>query len=197
MIKQVELVLASQSVGRLDMLKQMGLKPDHITPADIDEAEGKNELPRDLVQRLALQKLQKIIPRFENAVIIAADSVVAVGRRILPKAEDDDTVAACLKLMSGRRHRVYTSVAVARNENGQTVKLIQKTALSLVKFKCLTMDEIAAYVSTREGVGKAGGYTAQGKAAAFMPWMSGSVSNIIGLPLFETRNILLAMGLEV
>ncbi|HEX3863222.1 MAG TPA: Maf family nucleotide pyrophosphatase [Stellaceae bacterium] len=187
---KVPLVLASASPRRLDLLRQIGIVPDVVDPADIDETPARTELPPVYVVRLAEAKARAVQPRHPGAFILAADTVVACGRRILPKAEDAATARACLKLLSGRRHRVYGGVALM-TPDGQ---IALRRALSQVGFKRLSGAEIEAYVTGGEWQGKAGGYAIQGAAAALIPWLSGSYSNVVGLPLFETAQLLAGRG---
>lgn len=180
------LILASSSPRRLSLLKDIGITPDKVLPADIDETPQAAELPRHLAQRLAREKLQVVVAKNPDALVLAADTVVAVGRRILPKAETDAEVRACLKLMSGRRHHVYTGVAV----QAPGKKIMERVVDSVVTFHTLSQQDIDAYVASKEGIGKAGGYAIQGLAAAHIRFISGSYSNIVGLPLFEVSQML-------
>jgi septum formation protein len=184
------LVLASSSPRRLDLLRQIGIVPDAIDPADIDETPAKAELPPAHVVRLAEAKARAVAPRHPGAFILAADTVVACGRRILPKAEDEATARACLATLSGRRHRVYGGVAVMTPGGEVGIRRV----LSQVAFKRLSTAELEAYIASGEWHGKAGGYAIQGRAAALVPWVSGSYSNIVGLPLFETAQLLAGRG---
>ncbi len=180
------LVLASASPRRLDLLRQIGIVPDVVDPADIDETPAKGELPAAHVLRLAEAKARTVQPRHPGAFILAADTVVACGRRILPKAEDEQTARACLTLLSGRRHRVYGGVAVMTPAG----ELAFRRVISQVAFKRLSADELEGYLRSGEWQGKAGGYAIQGRAAALIPWVSGSYSNVVGLPLYETAQLL-------
>jgi septum formation protein len=184
------LILASASPRRLDLLRQIGIVPDAIDPADLDETPLKGELPPVHVMRLAEAKARAVASRHPGAFILAADTVVACGRRILPKAEDPATARACLAMLSGRRHRVYGGVAVIAP--GGAIGL--RRVLSQVGFKRLAAAEVEAYIASGEWHGKAGGYAIQGQAAALIPWMSGSYSNVVGLPLFETAQLLAGRG---
>jgi septum formation protein len=184
------LVLASASPRRLDLLRQIGIEPDHVDPAKIDETPLPRELPPVHVLRLARAKAETVRPRHAGAFVLAADTVVACGRRILPKAEDETTARMCLKLLSGRRHRVYGGVALATPDGTVAVRRV----VSHVSFKRLSEQEIAAYLAGGEWHGKAGGYAVQGHAAAFVSWLSGSYSNVVGLPLFETAQLLAGRG---
>lgn len=184
------LVLASASPRRLDLLRQIDIVPDRIDPAAIDETPTKGELPPGHVLRLAEAKARAVEPRHPEAFILAADTVVACGRRILPKAEDERTARACLALLSGRRHRVYGGVALIAPSGALSLRRV----VSQVGFKRLSDSEIAAYLASGEWQGKAGGYAIQGLAAAFIPWIAGSYSNVVGLPLFETAQLLAGLG---
>jgi len=186
------LVLASESPRRLALLAQAGIRPDAVLPAAIDESVLKGELPRVHALRLAVEKARRVESEWSGkpAFILAADTVVAVGRRILPKAQDDRDVRACLKLISGRRHQVITAVALI-NPQGKLRTRIATTRVSLLR---LTEDEIGTYVESREGVGKAGGYAIQGRAEALVKEISGSYSNVVGLPLALTVALLKGGG---
>ena len=186
------LVLASESPRRLALLAQAGIRPDAVLPAAIDESVLKGELPRVHALRLAVEKARRVESEWSGkpAFILAADTVVAVGRRILPKAQDDTEVRACLKLISGRRHQVITAVALI-NPQGKLRTRIATTRVSLLR---LTEDEIRTYVESREGVGKAGGYAIQGRAEALVKEISGSYSNVVGLPLALTVALLKGAG---
>ena len=185
-----ELILASASPRRLALLDQIGIKPARVVPADIDESVVAGELPRAHALRIAVEKARVMHARAPSAAILAADTVVAVGRRILPKAEDDATVTKCLQFLSGRRHTVITAVALIDPQG----KLRTRTIETKVAFRRLETNEIAAYVQSREGLGKAGGYAIQGRAAVFARFISGSYTNVVGLPLTETFQMLRACG---
>lgn len=185
-----QLILASASPRRLALLEQIGIAPSRVEPADIDENATRNELPRPHALRIATQKARTVHARVPGAVILAADTVVACGRRILPKAEDDATVTKCLSLLSGRRHTVITAVALIN----ATGKLKTRVVETKVVFRRLDAQEIAAYVQSAEGLGKAGGYAIQGRAAAFVRGINGSYTNVVGLPLTETLHMLKACG---
>ncbi len=175
------LILASASPRRRELLAQIGIMPTEIDPADIDESIKPGERPKAYGERLAREKAATVAARHPHAVVLAADTVVAVGRRILPKAEDAATVRDCLRLLSGRRHTVITGIALVRPGADPLVKSVT----SPVAFKRLTNAEIDTYIATGEPIGKAGGYAIQGRGAAFVRFISGSYSNIVGLPLFE------------
>jgi septum formation protein len=186
------LVLASESPRRLALLAQAGITPDAVLPAAIDERVRKAELPRIHALRLATEKARKVESEWNGkpAFILAADTVVAAGRRILPKAGDDAEVRACLKLLSGRRHQVITAVALITPQG----KLRTRTAVTRVSLLRLSQTEIEAYVQSREGVGKAGGYAIQGRAEVMVKEISGSYSNVVGLPLALTVALLKGAG---
>lgn len=186
------LVLASESPRRLALLAQAGITPDAVLPAAIDESLRKAELPRVHALRLATEKARKVQSEWNGkpAFILAADTVVAVGRRILPKAANDAEVRACLKLLSGRRHQVITAIALI-SPLGRLRTRIATTRVSLLR---LTGPEIEAYVESREGVGKAGGYAIQGRAEMLVKEISGSYSNVVGLPLALTVALLKGAG---
>jgi septum formation protein len=188
----VQLILASESPRRAALLAQAGITPDAILPAAIDETVRKGELPRIHAQRLAAEKARKVQSEWNGkpAFILAADTVVALGRRILPKAADDEEVRACLKLLSGRRHQVITAVALVTPEG----KLRSRVALTRVSFLRLSQAQITQYVESREGVGKAGGYAIQGRAEMLVKEISGSYSNVVGLPLALTVALLEGCG---
>jgi septum formation protein len=189
------LILASASPRRIELLSQLAITPDHILPADIDETPRKAELPAQLAARLSIAKATHIAQSHPGSIILAADTVVGCGRRILPKAEDADTIRSCLTLLSGRRHRVMTGLCIIRTHEDGTPPLIRKRVVeSAVKFKRLEAQEIEDYIAHGEGLGKAGGYAIQGRAAGFISWIEGSYSNIVGLPLYETQNILTGLG---
>ena len=184
------LVLASASPRRLELLRQIGIVPDRVDPADIDETPARDELPAAHVGRLAQAKALAVQPRHANAFILAADTVVACGRRILPKAENEATARGCLKLLSGRRHRVYGGIALMTPPGETAIRRV----VTQVAFKRLSKTELDAYLATGEWHGKAGGYAIQGRAAAFISWLAGSYSNVVGLPLFETAQLLVGRG---
>jgi septum formation protein len=186
------LILASASPRRLELLKQIGIVPEKAVAPDIDETPLKLEKPDDYALRMARTKAETVAKQFPNHVILAGDTVVACGRRILLKCENVDEVKRCLALLSGRRHRVYGGVCVITPGAAPRTKL----SISAVQFRRLEQKEIDAYATTQEGVGKAGGYALQGGAAAFIKFLSGSPSNVIGLPLFETAQMLNFAGVR-
>jgi septum formation protein len=180
------LILASASPRRLDLLRQVGLDPSACLPADIDETPVDAEQPHRLAQRLARGKATVISTQNPDALVLAADTVVGVGRRILPKAESPDEARTCLSLLSGRRHQVHTGVALI-GANG-TVR--EKLVRSIVTFKTLSEREITTYLDSGEWQGKAGGYAIQGLAAAYVRALQGSYTNVVGLPVFEVVSML-------
>jgi nucleoside triphosphate pyrophosphatase len=191
---KADLILASESPRRLALLAQAGITPAHIIATDIDESAKKDELPRIHALRLAGEKARAAQARHGRpAFILAADTVVAAGRRILPKPENDAEVRACLKILSGRRHQVMTAVALITPDG----KLRSRVALTRVSFIRLEQAAIAAYIESREGLGKAGGYAIQGRAEIFVKEISGSYSNVVGLPLSLTMALLKGSGFPV
>lgn len=183
-----QLVLASASPRRKDLLAQIGVIPDVIAPADIDETPAVNELPKIYAERMAREKACAVEADHTGCVILSADTVVACGKRILPKAEDEQTARQCLEMLSGRRHRVISGISIIRADGSQLVKSVTTT----VAFKRLTAADIDAYIESGEWDGKAGGYAIQGRAAMFVRFISGSFSNVVGLPLFEVGGWLIA-----
>ena len=184
------LVLASASPRRLELLRQIGLVPDHVEPAELDEIPHAKETPRQLACRLAAAKADAGRRRHPDAFVIAADTVVAVGRRVLPKVETEAEARACLALLSGRAHRVLTAVCVVAPDGRSSARLVE----SRVWFKRLSEVEAARYLQSGEGMGKAGGYAIQGRAGALVTQLQGSYSAVVGLPLHETANLLQGLG---
>jgi len=178
--------LASASPRRLALLAQAGIVPARVIAPDIDERPRKSELPRAYALRLALAKAGSVAERATEAPVLAADTVVACGRRILPKAETAEEVERCLRLLSGRRHQVLTALALMRAGEKPRTRLV----VTRVAFKVLTPTEIGDYLMSGEGIGKAGGYAIQGRAEAFVRFINGSYSNVVGLPLYETLSLL-------
>jgi septum formation protein len=184
------LVLASASPRRLDLLARLGIAPERVIATDIDETPLRGELPRPHAVRLALAKAEAAAAEAPAALVLAADTVVAVGRRILPKAETEAEARACLALLSGRRHRVTTAVVLALPDGRRLRRVVE----SAVTFQRLTEQQLAEYLAGGEWRGKAGGYAIQGRAEAFIRFLSGSHSNVVGLPLFETAQMLRGIG---
>jgi septum formation protein len=185
-----KLVLASASPRRVELLGQVGIIPDQIIPANIDETPLPREKASDLALRLAIQKAKALPHSSQDTVILAADSVVALGRREIPKAENIETAHFCLNALSGRKHVVYGGIALRLPDD----KIISRLVATSVKFKVLTRDEIQAYLDSGEWNGKAGGYGIQGMAARFVKNINGSYSNIVGLSLYDTMNMLEGVG---
>jgi septum formation protein len=190
------LVLASASPRRLALLQQIGIEPDELIPADLDETPKRNELPRRLAARLGAEKARaaaKIAaghPHLEGCYVVAADTVVALGRRILPKCELMEEAGDCLRLLSGRAHRVFTGVTMITPRGGERQRLVE----TRVRFKRLSSDEIEAYLASGEWRGKAGGYAIQGLAGSFVVKLVGSYTSVVGLPLYETMSLLAGEG---
>lgn len=187
------LVLASASPRRLSLLQQIGVAPDEVAPAEVDETPQRDERPRQLALRLAVDKGTAVAGRFPSAYVLSADTVVAVGRRILPKAEVEPEARACLTLLSGRSHDVLTAVSI----QGPDGRAAQRLVESRVTFKRLSHLDIEAYIASGEWRGKAGGYAIQGCASAFISHITGSYSAIVGLPLHETTALLEGLGYPV
>ena len=198
-VSQPKIVLASGSPRRVSLMNQAGIEPDALRPADIDETPRRGELPRVCANRLAYEKaataLAAIGPDDEvyGAFVLAADTVVAVGRRILPKPELRDEAAQCLRLLSGRSHRVYTALCLVTPKRRTRQRVIE----TRVRFKRLSTADIDRYLATGEWRGKAGGYAAQGLAGTFIVKMVGSYSNVVGLPLYETAALLAGEGFPI
>jgi len=199
MIGRPKLVLASGSPRRLSLINQVGIEPDALRPTDIDETPKRGELPRAYATRLARNKAEtalgmvRIDDEFKGAYILAADTVVAVGRRILPKAELLDEAAQCLRLLSGRNHRVHTGVCLVTPNEAYRQRLVE----TRVRFKRLSEEDIEAYLASGEWRGKAGGYAAQGIAGGFIVKIVGSYSNVVGLPLYEVTTLLAGEGYPI
>lgn len=193
-MQKLPVILASSSTARLELLSQLNITPI-VLPADIDETELPKELPNHAAIRLAIAKASKIAQK-HTGYIIGADTMAAVGRRIMPKALSPEMVSDCLKLYSGRRHRLYTGIHIIKKDNKGNTESRSRVVQTIVQFKNLTDNEIQFYANCGEGIGKAGGYAIQGKIQRFISFISGSVSNVVGLPIFETRNMLLSLGWE-
>ena len=190
MAVQPSLVLASASPRRLDLLAQVGVTPDRVDPADIDETPLRDETPRRHALRLARDKARVVADRWPGHFVLAADTVVAVGRRILPKAETEVQAAKCLALLSGRNHMVMTGVAVVAPDGREASRLVE----TRVQVKQLSEAERVAYLAGGEWRGKAGGYAVQGVAGGFIIDLHGSYTSVVGLPLYETLNLLRGLG---
>ena len=189
----MRLILASASPRRIDLLARIGVVPDAVVPAEIDESVPRGELPREHALRLAREKASAVAEREPDALVLAADTVVAVGRRILPKVEDEATLRACMKLLSGRRHRVLTGVALAAPGQPMRTRVGETT----IAMKRLSDKEIDYYAAHGEWRGKAGGYALQGYGEVYVRHIAGSYSNVVGLPLAETRLLLKAAGYDI
>ena len=199
MIGRPKLVLASGSPRRLSLLNQAGLEPDSLEPVEIDESPERGELPRTLAVRLAREKAEAAIVRVRNkaeikdAYVLSADTVVAVGRRILPKPEVLEEASACLRLLSGRTHRVYTGVCLVTPRDALRTRLVE----TRVRFKRLSNEDLESYLASGEWRGKAGGYAIQGLAGSFVTKLVGSYTNVVGLPLYETTTLLAGEGFPI
>ncbi|MFK7902200.1 MAG: Maf-like protein [Nitratireductor sp.] len=199
MLNRPKLVLASGSPRRLQLLQQAGVEPDFLSPVDADETPKKSEAPRSLAKRLAREKAALAIeniersPEMKGSIILAADTVVSVGRRILPKAEMLDEASYCLRLLSGRSHRVYTGVTLVTPQGAMRHRLVE----SRVRFKRISQPELEAYLGSGDWRGKAGGYAIQGLAGSFVVKLIGSYTNVVGLPLYETVHMLTGEGYPV
>ncbi|WP_303831994.1 Maf family protein [Asticcacaulis taihuensis] len=189
MAERATLILASASPRRRDLLAQIGIVPDRIAAADLDESPLKDETPAQLALRLAVSKAQAVAA-VTPGFVLAADTVVCVGRRVLDKADTEADVAACLKLLSGRGHRVYTGVAVVSPAGKLSSRLVE----TRLTFKRLTDSDITAYLACGEGIGKAGGYAIQGLAGSYVTQLVGSYTAVMGLPLYETKCLLDGAG---
>lgn len=189
----MSLILASASPRRVELLARLDVTADAVDPAQIDETPVRGELPQAYARRVAAEKASAVSARHPGSLVLAADTVVAVGRRILPKAETEAEARACLQLLSGRRHRVLSAVTLVDGKG----RAHHRLSTSILTFKRLGQEEIASYIKSGEWHGKAGGYAIQGRAEAFVRHLSGSHSGVIGLPLYETRALLLAAGVAL
>ncbi|SMH33554.1 septum formation protein [Azospirillum lipoferum] len=194
MSKAPRLVLASASPRRLDLLRQIGIVPDAVDPADLDETPLPRELPPQHALRLAGEKAACVAARHPDSWILAADTVVACGRRILPKAEQETEARKCLDLLSGRRHRVYGGVVLLVPDAEGGKRRLERLVRTDVTFKALSKAEVESYIASNDWHGKAGGYAIQGRAAALVRWIGGSYSNVVGLPLHEVAGLLHGAG---
>lgn len=184
------LILASASPNRLQLLESIGLAPDVVCPADIDETPIKGELPAIYAKRVAVAKANKVRGENPDSFIIAADTIAVVGQRIIGKADDEAGARKTLKLLSGRRHRVYSGLCIINPEGVTRSRLVT----TIVKFKKLEQDELDSYIASKQWVGKSGCYGIQSRAGGFVEWINGSFSNVVGLPLAETKSILRGLG---
>lgn len=193
----LSIILASGSPARLEILKKLHIIPAKVIPADIDESELPKETPANVAIRLACEKAELVAKNIkEDAIIIGADTVAARGKKILPKALTVDDIKYCLNILSGKTHRVYTGVCMIKKTSEQFL-IRKKLVETIVKFKRLTEQEIEFYCNLEEGLNKAGGCRISGYAEAFIPIIKGSHSNVMGMPMFETRNMLISMGYKV
>ena len=199
MVGRTKLILASGSPRRLSLINQVGITPDHLLPADVDEIPLKGELPRACANRLARVKAETALANvrrdeeLKGAYILAADTVVAVGRRILPKAELVDEANQCLRLLSGRNHKVYTGICLVTPKEGFRQRMVE----TRVRFKRLSEQDLDTYLASGQWRGKAGGYAAQGIAGSFIVKLVGSYTNVVGLPLYETVTLLAGEGFPI
>ena len=199
MVGRSKLILASGSPRRLSLINQVGITPDHLLPADVDEIPLKGELPRACANRLARVKAETALANvrrdedLKGAYILAADTVVAVGRRILPKAELVDEANQCLRLLSGRNHKVYTGICLVTPKEGFRQRMVE----TRVRFKRLSEQDLDTYLASGQWRGKAGGYAAQGIAGSFIVKLVGSYTNVVGLPLYETVTLLAGEGFPI
>jgi septum formation protein len=199
MVGRSKLILASGSPRRLSLINQVGITPDHLLPADVDEIPLKGELPRACANRLARVKAETALANvrrdeeLKGSYILAADTVVAVGRRILPKAELVDDANQCLRLLSGRNHKVYTAVCLVTPKEGFRQRMVE----TRVRFKRLSEEDLDTYLASGQWRGKAGGYAAQGIAGSFIVKLVGSYTNVVGLPLYETVSLLAGEGFPI
>lgn len=186
----MKLILASSSPQRINLLKQVEITPEKIIPADIDETPKKGELPRDYVKRIALEKAEKVFSNNRDYYVLAADTIAALGTRIIGKAENEAEARKFVKLISGRRHKVLSGVCIISSDGKKRIKIVS----TIVKFRLMTNEEIENYLGTNEWVGKSGCFAIQGRAGEFIEWINGSFSNVIGLPLYETCQMLKSAG---
>jgi septum formation protein len=199
MVGRTKLILASGSPRRLSLINQVGITPDHLLPADVDEIPLKGELPRACANRLARVKAETALihvrrdEELKGSYILAADTVVAVGRRILPKAELVDEASQCLRLLSGRNHKVYTGICLVTPKEGFRQRMVE----TRVRFKRLSEQDLDTYLASGQWRGKAGGYAAQGIAGSFIVKLVGSYTNVVGLPLYETVTLLAGEGFPI
>lgn len=191
MKNKIPLILASASPRRVDLLKEAGITPDKIIPADIDETKIKGEKPGEMVVRLAVSKARALAAQHPDHAVLGADTTVAVGRRIMEKPVDEAEARKFLELMSGRRHRVYGGICLITPDGRERTRLCK----TVVQFKRLSDAEIRHYLASREWDGKAGGYAIQGIAAGFVSFMAGSHSNVVGLSVYDTINLLAGSGI--
>jgi septum formation protein len=189
-----KLYLASASPRRKELLAQIAVSPDYIIPADVDETPLKREAVNKLTARLAKLKATKVAHDIDYGYIISADTAIEIGGKTLGKADTDEHVRSMISKLSGRKHRVYTTVIVSFIEDNKIVKSIQKTVKTIISLKRITSNELDSYIESKQGIGKEGGFFIQGAAEKFVKSINGSYSNIVGLPLYETNNLLISIG---
>ncbi len=189
-MKKKQLILASSSPQRLILLKTIGVIPDQIVPANIDEIPEKNEKPRDFVLRMSKEKALDVSKNFPNSFVLSGDTIVACGRRIIGKPSDRDNAKQILNLLSGRRHQVLSAITLIKPDKNEVSKIV----ITRVKFSRLNQNALNAYLDTNEWKGKAGGYAIQGSASSFIPWINGSYSSVMGFPMNEVNNLLNSSG---
>lgn len=195
-INKSKLILASGSESRSNLLKRINIEPAAIIISNIDETPLPKEKPCDLAKRLAKLKAEYVANNIEEGFIVGADTVSACGRKILPKAMNDKDVEYCLNLISGRKHQVHTAIYIIKKEHNQIVAHSSRIVTSKIKFKRLSQKDIKEYVASKQGIGKGGGCAVEGLLEKFIPSITGSYSNIIGLPLYETASVLEGMGFK-
>ena len=189
-MKNINLILASSSPQRLKLLKQIGIVPDKVVPAKIEEKPSKSEKPRDFVIRMSKEKALNVSKQYKDSYVLSGDTIVSVGRRIIGKPSNKAEAENYLKLLSGRRHRVLSAVTLITPDN----KEMTKVTVTRVKFSRLNKNDLFEYIKTNEWKGRAGGYAIQGKASAFIPWINGSYTGIVGFPVNEVKNLLSSSG---
>jgi len=189
-VKKIKLILASSSPQRKKLLETIGITPDDIVPANIDETPKKNEKPKDFALRMSKEKALSVAKNNLNSFILSGDTIVAAGRRIIGKPSSKNEAEKILKLLSGRRHRVLSAFTLIKPDSSEITKVV----VSSVKFSRLSDKEINEYLDTNEWQGKAGGYAIQGRASAFVPWISGSYTGVMGFPMNEIKNVLESSG---
>ena len=189
-MKNINLILASSSPQRLKLLKQIGIVPDKVVPAKIEEKPSKSEKPRDFVIRMSKEKSLNVSNQYKDSYVLSGDTIVAIGRRIIGKPSNKAEAENYLKLLSGRRHRVLSAVTLITPDN----KEMTKVTVTRVKFSRLNKNDLLEYIETNEWKGRAGGYAIQGKASAFIPWINGSYTGIVGFPVNEVKNLLSSSG---
>ena len=189
-MKNINLILASSSPQRLELLKKINIVPDKVVPAKIEETPNKSEKPKDFVIRMSKQKALNVSQQYKDSYVLSGDTIVSVGRRIIGKPSNKAEAENYLNLLSGRRHRVFSAVTLITPDNKEKTKV----TLTRVKFSRLNKNDLLEYIKTNEWKGRAGGYAIQGKASAFIPWINGSYTGIVGFPVNEIKNLLSSSG---